>query len=82
MQRRATATAGAFKPQDVANLLWALATMGEVVDGLLVVLIDRWAARELGKECLPTFSDGATHESRLQWEGPSWGYLTPDEDTL
>ena len=26
MQRRATATAGEFKPQNVANVLWALAT--------------------------------------------------------
>ncbi|KAJ1470010.1 hypothetical protein T484DRAFT_1849529, partial [Baffinella frigidus] len=29
MKRRATAMAGEFKPQDVANVLWALATMGE-----------------------------------------------------
>ena len=36
MQRRATATAGELKPQEVANLLWGLATMGERVDrGLL-----------------------------------------------
>ncbi|KAJ1486216.1 hypothetical protein T484DRAFT_1790515, partial [Baffinella frigidus] len=29
MQRQTTATAGEFKPQEVANLLWALAKMGD-----------------------------------------------------
>ncbi|KAJ1484789.1 hypothetical protein T484DRAFT_1795995 [Baffinella frigidus] len=36
IQRRAAATSGGFKPQDVANVLWALETMGETADrGLL-----------------------------------------------
>ena len=42
MQRRATATAMYFKPQGVANVLWALATMGERADrGLLEAMQDR-----------------------------------------
>jgi hypothetical protein len=36
MQGRATATAGDFKPQNVANLLWALATMGGKPDAHLL----------------------------------------------
>ena len=42
MQRWATATAGEFKPQNVANLLWGLATIGERVDrGLLEAMQSR-----------------------------------------
>ena len=41
MLHRATATAGAFTtPQDIGNVLWALATMGERMDGARVNLID------------------------------------------
>jgi hypothetical protein len=47
MQRRATATAGEFNPQNVANLLWGLTVMGEGLDESLVVFIDRLAARVL-----------------------------------
>ena len=36
MQARATATAGDFYPQGVANLLWALATMGSKPDPRLL----------------------------------------------
>ena len=42
MQRRATATAGEFKPPNVANLLWGLAMMGEKTDwGLLEAMQSR-----------------------------------------
>ncbi|KAJ1474739.1 hypothetical protein T484DRAFT_1831139, partial [Baffinella frigidus] len=52
MQMRAMATAGEFKPQEVANLLWALATMGEGVDrGLLEVMQGR--ATATAGECNP-----------------------------
>jgi hypothetical protein len=45
MQRRATATVGEFNPQGVANVLWALAVMGEsYLDGTLDIFIDRSAA--------------------------------------
>ena len=45
MQRRATATAGEFKPQGIANVLWALATMGERTDrGLLEAMQKRATA--------------------------------------
>ena len=41
MLQRATATAGGFTtPQDIGNVLWALATMGERMDGAHVNLID------------------------------------------
>ena len=36
MQRRAAATAGEFSPQDVANVLWALDTMGVTADRVLL----------------------------------------------
>ena len=36
MQERATETSGQYRPQEIANILWALATMGERADwGLL-----------------------------------------------
>jgi hypothetical protein len=47
LQRQATATVGEFKPQEVANVLWALATMGEGLGGSFAVLIDRLAVRVL-----------------------------------
>ena len=59
MQRRATATAGDFdKPQDVANVLWALAAMGKGVGGFLVNLIDTLAARAID------FRDQLTSETK------------------
>ncbi|KAJ1474736.1 RAP domain-containing protein [Baffinella frigidus] len=60
MQGRATATAGDFGPQEVANVLWALAVMGEGVDGSLDGLIDRLAAR------VPEFCDQFTKEAKSQ----------------
>ncbi|KAJ1471203.1 hypothetical protein T484DRAFT_3543624 [Baffinella frigidus] len=61
MQRRATATAGEFKPQDIANMLWALAAMGERADqAILSVLLDRFAARVL------EFRDTLTSEDKSQ----------------
>ncbi|KAJ1465296.1 RAP domain-containing protein, partial [Baffinella frigidus] len=60
MLRRATATAGAFEPQGVANFLWALTVMGEGVDGSLGVLIDRLAA------CVLELRDTLTLEARSQ----------------
>jgi hypothetical protein len=45
MQRRATATAWEFKPQEVSNVLWALATMGVRADrGLLEAMQRRVTA--------------------------------------
>ncbi|KAJ1478131.1 hypothetical protein T484DRAFT_1905100, partial [Baffinella frigidus] len=49
MQRRATATAGEFNPQEVANLLWGLATMGEQADRGLLEVIQRRATATAGE---------------------------------
>ncbi|KAJ1486223.1 RAP domain-containing protein, partial [Baffinella frigidus] len=43
MQRRSTATAWEFQPQNVANVLWALATMGERADPGLLEAMQRRA---------------------------------------
>ena len=48
MQRRATATAGEFIPQNVANVLWALATMGERADRGLLEAMQRRATATAG----------------------------------
>ncbi|KAJ1470971.1 hypothetical protein T484DRAFT_1916953, partial [Baffinella frigidus] len=48
MQRRATATVGEFKPQNVANMLWALATMGERADRGLLEAMQRRATATAG----------------------------------
>jgi hypothetical protein len=48
MQRQATATAGEFKPQEVANVLWALATMGERADRGLLEAMQRRAVATAG----------------------------------
>ena len=49
MQRRATATAGEFKPQAVANMLWALATMGETADRKLLEAMQSQATATAGE---------------------------------
>jgi hypothetical protein len=49
MQRRATAMAGEFKPQEVSNLLWALATMAERADRGLLEAMQRRATATAGK---------------------------------
>ncbi|KAJ1487758.1 hypothetical protein T484DRAFT_1785633, partial [Baffinella frigidus] len=49
MQRRATVTAEEFKPQEVAILLWALATMGGRKDRELVEAMQRRAAATAGE---------------------------------
>ncbi|KAJ1488559.1 RAP domain-containing protein [Baffinella frigidus] len=49
MQRRATATAGEFDPQNVANVLWALATMGEKVDRELLEAMQTRATATAGE---------------------------------
>ncbi|KAJ1488566.1 hypothetical protein T484DRAFT_3613701 [Baffinella frigidus] len=54
MQRRATATAGEFQPQSVANLLWALATMGERADRELLEAMQRRATASAGDSSLWT----------------------------
>jgi hypothetical protein len=48
MQRRATATVGEFKPQEVSNVLWALATMGERADRGLLEAMQRRATATAG----------------------------------
>ena len=48
MQRRARATADDFKPQEVSNLLWALATMGERADRGLLEAMQRMATSTVG----------------------------------
>ena len=49
MQRRAMATAADFKPQNVANVLWALATMGEKADRGLLEAMQRRATATAGE---------------------------------
>jgi hypothetical protein len=49
MQSRATLTAGEFKPQAVANLLWALATMGEKADQKLLEAMQSQATATAGE---------------------------------
>ena len=49
MQRRATATAGEFEPQNVANVLWALAKMGERADRWLLDAMQRRATATAGE---------------------------------
>jgi hypothetical protein len=48
MQKRATETVGSFKPQEVANVLWALATMGESADRGLLVAMQKRATETVG----------------------------------
>ena len=49
MKSRATATAGQFIPQNVANLLWALATMGESAGRGLLAAMQRRAIATAGQ---------------------------------
>ena len=49
MQRRATETAGGFKPQEVSNLLWALAKMGERAGRALLAAMQRRATATAGE---------------------------------
>ena len=49
MQRRATATAGEFVPQGVANVLWALASTGERADRGLLKAMHRRAMATAGE---------------------------------
>jgi hypothetical protein len=49
LQRRATATAEGFNSQDVANVMWALATMGERVDRVLLEAMQRGATATAGE---------------------------------
>ena len=48
MQTQATVTAGGFHPQNVANVLWALATMGERADRGLLEAMQRQATATAG----------------------------------
>jgi len=53
MQRRAAATAGGVTPQDVANVLWALETMGVTADrGLLEACMIRHLPAPMTSLCL------------------------------
>ena len=49
MQTRATATAGEFDPQAIANVLWALATMGERADRELLAAMQSRATVTAGE---------------------------------
>ena len=49
MQRRATAVQEEFIPQSVANVLWALATMGAKADPRLLEAMQRCATAQAGK---------------------------------
>ncbi|KAJ1474737.1 hypothetical protein T484DRAFT_1831130, partial [Baffinella frigidus] len=49
MQRRATATAGDYNPQDVSNVLWSLATMGERANCGLLEAMQRRATATAGE---------------------------------
>jgi hypothetical protein len=49
MLRRAVASAGEFKPQEVANLMWALATLGVEPGAELATAISRRAVASAGE---------------------------------